>query len=172
MGRIYNQDFFKRPAIELAPALVGVLLCRDIDGTVVKRRITETECYMGEEDLACHASKGKTNRTAVLYEEGGICYVYLIYGMYNLLNIVSGKKDHPEAVLIRCCEGLNGPGKLSKFMQIDRSFNRESIITSNRIWLEEDGLKPNIVEKPRVGIDYAGEYWKNIPWRFCFVDEK
>ena len=102
----------------------------------------ETECYYGEEDTACHASKGKTERTKVLYEQGGTAYVYLCYGMHSLFNVVSGKKGHPEAVLIRGVTGYNGPGKLTKAMHIDRTLNEEDMVNSDQLWLEDDGYRP------------------------------
>lgn len=163
---IRNVDFFKQTALEAAPVLVGKLLCRKTDGGIIRLRITETECYVGENDLGCHASKGKTPRNSPLYEEGGIFFVYLTYGIHWMLNIIFGEKDMPQGVLLRCVEGYNGPGKLTKAFFIDKSFNRESVISSNRLWLEDDGCRPNIITRPRVGIDYAGDYWKNIPWRF------
>ena len=164
---IRQEDFFKIHAIEGAPKLLGKLLCTNINGEVKKLRITETECYMGTDDLACHASKGKTPRNSVLYEKGGLCYVYIVYGMHNLVNVIFGEKDFPEGVLIRCCEGFEGPARLTKALRIDRSLNRESFLTSDKIWLEDDGYIPTeIITKPRVGVDYAGEYWAKIPWRF------
>lgn len=153
-------------ATEFAPYVVGKLLCRNTGGETIRLRITEAECYMGTDDLACHASKGKTARTSVMYEEGGVAYVYLIYGMHNMFNIVCGKKDFPQAVLIRCCEGFNGPAKLARRLVIDRSLNYENLISSDRIWLEDDGFECETEQMPRVGVDYAGEYWSKIPWRF------
>lgn len=161
-----EKSFYLRDAVIVAPDLIGKLLCRRTDGVTLKLRITETECYMGEKDLACHASRGKTPRNSVLYEEGGILYVYIVYGMHNLVNVITGKENDPQGVLIRCCEGYNGPAKLSKYLHIDRSLNRENILTSEAAWIEDDGCRPEIVTAPRVGIDYAGDYWKNIPWRF------
>ncbi|MCL2078133.1 MAG: DNA-3-methyladenine glycosylase [Oscillospiraceae bacterium] len=163
---IRTPEFFLKTPLEAAPLLVGKLLCRNLNGETIRLRITETECYMGVEDKACHASKGKTPRTSVLFEEGGIYYVYLIYGMHYLLNVVFGQKDIPGAVLVRCCEDFEGPAKLTKKLQIGKDFNRESVINSDRLWLEDDGYKPDIITLPRVGIDYAGEYWRNIEWRF------
>lgn len=159
-------------ALELAPYLIGKLLCRRLDGETVRLRITEAECYMGTGDLACHASKGKTERTSVMFEEGGVAYVYLVYGMHNMFNIVCGKEGEPEAVLIRCCQGFEGPAKLTKRLKIDRSFNRASLICSNDIWLEDDGFCCSLEQKPRVGVSYAGEYWSSIPWRFVIKKEK
>lgn len=164
---IRQPEFFAVHAIDGAPKLVGKLLCRNIDGEIKKLRITETECYMGTDDLGCHASRGKTPRNSILFEKGGLCYVYIVYGMHNLVNVIFGKEDFPEGVLIRCCEGFNGPAKLTKELKIDRSLNRKSFLTSDEIWLEDDGYIPTeILTKPRVGIDYAGEKWAAMPWRF------
>ena len=163
---IRDAAFFLKTSLEAAPLLVGKLICRKTDSEIIKLRITETECYMGEEDKACHASKGKTPRNSILYETGGIYYVYLIYGMHYLLNIVFGEKESPQGVLIRCCEGFEGPARLSKRLGVTKEFNRESAILSGRMWLEDDGLKPETISLPRVGIDYVGEYWRDIPWRF------
>jgi DNA-3-methyladenine glycosylase len=101
-----------------------------------------------------------------MYACGGHVYVYLIYGMYWMLNIVSGSENHPEAVLIRSISETEGPGRVSKILKIDKSFINEDLNTSQRIWIED---APDIAEftcSPRIGIDYSGEYWKNIPWRF------
>ena len=112
--KVLSKETYCLPATELAPLLLGKVLCIK-QGDVVKRaRITETEAYFGEEDTACHAHKGKTKRTEVLYEDGGLAYVYLCYGIHALMNVISGVKDHPEGVLIRGIEGYNGPGKLTK----------------------------------------------------------
>ena len=160
-------DFFQRDVIEVAPALLGqILVCKLPDGSSERRIITETEAYNGEDDLACHASKGKTERNNVMYERGGLIYVYLVYGMYWMLNIVTGKINQPQAVLIRGIEGYNGPGKLTKFLQTDKSFYGEDLTTSVRIRIEPSLKKHSYVTTPRIGIDYAGEYWKNIPWRY------
>ena len=157
----------------MAPSLIGKLLCRklkvDGEARVVKLRITETECYFGEDDSACHAHKGKTERTKTMYRSGGVAYVYLCYGMHSMLNIVSGPEDFPEAVLIRGVEGYNGPGKLTKALLIDRSLNGEDLIDSDNIWLEDDGFEAKYTEGKRIGIDYATEEYKNILWRFTMI---
>ena len=101
-----------------------------------------------------------------MYHAGGKIYVYLIHGMYWMLNFVTGDKDIAQAALIRAIEGFNGPGKLTRELQIDRSFYGEDLATSSRIWIEESAVKYNVVTAPRIGIDYAGEIWKNKPWRF------
>ena len=133
MGKRLGRNYFSRPATELAPELIGKLLCRRGEGEIYRYRITETECYFGEEDTACHASKGRTERTKVLYEQGGTAYVYLCYGMHSLFNVVTGKKGHPEAVLIRGITGYNGPGKLTRAMMINRDLNGEDLVESNRL---------------------------------------
>ena len=119
---------FSADALALAPRLLGKFLCRRLaDGTVLRRRITETEAYFGEEDTACHAHKGRTPRTDVLYAAGGCAYVYLCYGMHELFNVVTGPEGHPEAVLIRGVEGAKGPGRLTKLLHITRAFNRMNL---------------------------------------------
>lgn len=148
--------------------MVGMRLCRRMpDGRVISSRIMETEAYRGEEDRACHASKGKTVRTEMMYRRGGHAYIYLIYGIHELFNIVTGKEDEPQAVLIRALEKpLDGPGKWTKAFSVTREQNGLYLPESHEIWLEDDGCRPHIIVAPRVGIDYAGDYWKNIPWRF------
>ncbi len=160
-------------ALELAPYLLGKILCvKGEDGSVTKGRINETEAYYGEEDTACHAHKGRTPRTEVLYEQGGVAYVYLCYGMHNLMNVISGPEGHPEGVLIRGISGFSGPGKLTKYLSINRSFNREDFLTSERIWLEDDGFVPeDIYTTPRIGINYATQEYIDIPWRFLYKEK-
>ncbi len=164
-----NEEFYKRSAIEAAPETLGKLLCRRIGNDILKCRITETECYYGEDDTACHAHKGKTERTKILYEDGGRAYIYLCYGIHELFNIVTGEKGFPQAVLIRGIEGFNGPGKLTKHLKIDRSLNGEDLITSDKLWLEDDGFVPKYQTTKRVGIDYATEEYKNKLWRFVVI---
>lgn len=161
-----DANIYQINALELAPKLLGMYLCRNIDGKTIKLKITETEAYCGESDTACHAHKGKTERTKVMYESGGLTYIYLCYGIHNLLNVVSGKKGDPQAVLIRGVEGFNGPGKLTKALHIDRSLNAEDLTISNLIWIESTGKTYEHYTTPRVGIDYASEEDRNQPWRF------
>lgn len=170
MSKRLGRRFLSQPATELAPALLGKLLCRRTGEGVLKYRIMETECYYSEEDTACHASKGKTDRTRVLYEKGGTAYVYLCYGMHSLFNVVSGKEGFPEAVLIRGVEGYNGPGKLTKVMQITRELNEEDLTMSKRLWLEDDGYVPPYRTDKRVGIDYATPEYRDILWRYIVDD--
>ena len=161
-----DRSFFQRDVLEVAPQLIGKILCRRFDdGKIIKLRITETEAYRGEEDLACHASKGRTKRTEVMYHEGGKLYMYLIYGMYWMLNIVTGGENEPQATLIRGLEGVYGPGRLTRHLSLDKSFYGEALGESQRIWLENDGISHNYIVDKRIGVDYAGE-WANKPWRF------
>jgi DNA-3-methyladenine glycosylase len=161
-----SSDFYTQSALALAPALLGKLLCRRLGGESVKRRITETEAYVGEDDTACHAHRGKTPRNSVMYERGGTAYVYLCYGIHNLLNIISGKAGEPEGVLIRSIEGAIGPGRLTKALQIDRSLNAIDLTASPDLWLEDDGTTLDYTRTPRIGIDYASTEDKNKLWRF------
>ena len=162
-------SFFCRDVLEVAPDLIGKKIVRIINGSRVERIITEVEAYRGEEDLACHASKGRTKRTEVMYQEGGRIYVYLIYGMHWMLNIVTGKADDPQAVLIRGLLDISGPGKISRALEIDGSFYGESIIDSKRIWIEEGITFPEIRTAARIGVDYAGKYWKEKKWRYMGI---
>ena len=157
-----NSDFFHRPCLEVAEALVGkVLVCGD-----KKLRISETEAYCGESDTACHAHKGRTKRTEVLYAEAGTIYVYLCYGIHWLLNIVTGEENKPEAVLIRACCEAAGPGKLTKALGITGEFNRQHICRQEELYIEDDGFRCEITTDKRVGIGYASQEDQDRLWRF------
>lgn len=166
-------NFYSKRAPEMAPSLIGKLLCRKTiqngEEVVIKLRITETECYYGEDDTACHAHKGKTERTKIMYHSGGVAYVYPCYGMHSLLNIVSGPEGFPEAVLIRGVEGYNGPGKPTKALSIDRKLNCEDLINSDQLWIEDDGYTAEYILGKRIGIDYATEEYRNILWRYTKI---
>ena len=156
------QSFYERPCLEVARDLVGkVLVCGDR-----RLRISETEAYCGEEDTACHAHKGRTGRTEVLYAEAGTLYVYLCYGMHWLLNIVTGEKEHPEAVLIRACVDAAGPGKLTKALGITGEFNRQHISGQDMLYVEDDGFTCQVITDKRVGIGYASREDQDRLWRF------
>ena len=163
-----GREFYTADVLDVAPSLLGKLLCRKCEGgEVVKYRITETEAYRGEDDTACHASKGKTSRTSVMWDKGGTVYVYLCYGMHNMLNIVTGAKGEPQAVLIRGIESADGPGKLTKKLSIERRHNGSDVVFSDELWIEDDGFVPDdITTSPRIGIDYADEKDRIRPWRF------
>ena len=159
--------FFQRQVLEVAPELLGKILVRKFDdGTLQRFPITEVEAYQGTEDLACHASKGRTVRTEVMFQDGGLVYVYLIYGMYWMLNFVTGVEGEPTAVLIRGVENISGPGRVGKALQLDKSFYGENLSTSERIWVEDSDQQSDYITTPRIGIDYAGEPWVSKPWRF------
>jgi DNA-3-methyladenine glycosylase len=161
-----TDDFFMRDVLSVAPELPGKYLAHRQNDSINYYLITEVEAYRGEEDKACHASKGRTGRTEIMYHDGGHIYVYLVYGIYWMLNFVTGIEDEPQAVLIRGLENLNGPGKLTRFLNIDRSYYGENLFLSSRIWVEDRDQKPIITSSPRIGIGYAGEPWISKPWRF------
>ena len=164
-----TRNFFTRDVLIVASELLGkILVCRAGE-ELFRYRVTETEAYRGVEDLACHASKGRTARTEAMFHTGGVLYVYFIYGMYWMLNIVTGEENEPQAVLIRGLEGLYGPGRLTRKLQIDKSYYDEDLTVSNRIWIENDGFRPHYQTGKRIGVDYAEE-WKDKPWRFYVSD--
>lgn len=168
-----DRDFYLRDCLEVAPELVGKLLIRTLDGGErIALRITETEAYRGTEDTACHASKGRTPRTDMLWQEGGTIYVYLCYGIHSLMNIITGEKECPQGVLIRACEGYGGPGKLTKRLLIDKTFNGQSILGNPGIAVADDGFKCEIIRKKRVGIDYAAPKDRDALWRFVLKGDK
>lgn len=154
--------FFHRPCLEVARELVGKLLV--VNGK--RFRISETEAYCGEADTACHAHKGKTKRTEVLYADAGTLYIYLCYGIHWLLNIVTGEPGQPEAVLIRACLEAPGPGKLTKALGITGTLNRESAVSSPELWIEDDGFSCEVETAKRVGIGYASQEDQGRLWRF------
>ncbi|MEW5846426.1 MAG: DNA-3-methyladenine glycosylase [Bacteroidota bacterium] len=162
-----NSHFYQRDVLEVAPALLGKTLVRRFDsGKEIRVTITEVEAYRGTDDLGCHASKGITERNRVMFSQGGLVYVYLIYGMYWMFNVVTSVENDPQAVLVRGVTGADGPGKLTRLLVIDKSFYGEDLVTSNRIWIEDTGVSPSYISTPRIGIDYAGPYWSKVPWRF------
>lgn len=176
--KVLDKRFFNRPVVKVAEDLIGKYLVRKIGHKEIALMITETEAYDGVNDLACHASKGRTARTEIMFGEAGHWYIYLVYGMHFMLNVVTGAKDYPAAVLIRGVEGYNGPGKVTRFLEIDKRLNgkpatkeRVAGLNSplNSLWIEDRGgkiSKTNIIKTPRIGIDYAGEIWAKKPWRF------
>ena len=164
-----DRSFFTRDVLDVAPELLGKLLCRKTaDGSIVKLRISETEAYRGEEDTACHVHKGRTKRTEVFYEEGGILYVYLCYGMHWMLNIVTGQEEEPQAVLIRARAEAPGPGRLTKALGITGELNRYDLCSGGELWLEDDGAPCRWHGEKRVGIGYATPEDQNRLWRFVW----
>ncbi len=175
-GKKISREFFERPTLKVAKELLGKFLIRRTGGRKIVATITETEAYCGPKDLASHASRGpawpagrRTKRTEVMFGPAGYAYIYLIYGMYYCLNIVTEAEGYPAAVLIRAvgAAGANGPGKLCRFLKIDETLNGEDLIKSNKLWIEGGiELKPRqIGRSKRIGVDYAGLY-KNKLWRF------
>ena len=161
-----------KKTVALARWLLGKhLVRRRLDGTVEARMIVETEAYDGERDLACHARVGRTKRTEVMYAAGGVWYVYLCYGIHEMLNLVTGPRDQPNAILIRGVEGLSGPGRLTKVLGINRCFNGLAARVETGLWIEDDGFRPardEVRATPRIGVDFAGPHWAAMPWRFVW----
>lgn len=197
---ILNKEYFQKDSLTLAKDLLGKILIREIDGKVIKCKIVETESYIGSIDKACHAYNNKrTKRTEPLFHEGGVAYIYLIYGMYNCFNVISGKEDEAEGVLIRAVEPLNeldylsnarfnkdyseltnvqkvsianGPGKLCMALNIDRNLNYSKLYKKEELYIidgEEEEFE--IIETKRIGIDYAMEA-KDFLWRFYIEGNK
>lgn len=174
-----TRNFFIVDVYILAQNLLGKVLCINKDEKILKFRIVETEAY-SVYDKACHAYNFRyTERTKGLYLDGGHLYIYLIYGMYYMLNIVAGKKGQPAGVLIRAIEPLNnkltntnGPGKLCRALMIDKTYNNVDLCESNLIYLEDDGYRPQkIVHTKRINIDYAKEDKERL-WRFYIKDNQ
>ncbi len=175
-----SREFYLNPSVtEISKQLLGKVLCTQLKGEFTAGRVVEVEAYSGSNDKACHANNNKrTQRTEIMYSAGGVAYVYLIYGMYHLFNVVSNQQDRADAVLIRALEPTNGvelmmermqarspskitagPGKLSKAMGITKALYGEDL-TGNAIWIADDGLKINskqIIKTSRIGVEYADE---------------
>jgi DNA-3-methyladenine glycosylase len=166
MRKVLNKVFFERSSLSVAERLLGKFLVKKSRGKERAYMITEVEAYDGFKDKASHAHRGRTMRNEVMFGQAGYWYVYFVYGMYNMLNIVIGKKDYPAAVLIRGVDGINGPGKLTKTLRIDRKFNKKKADKKTGLWIEDRGIK--IKKTPRIGVGYAGKYTKK-PYRFVLV---
>jgi len=183
-----SRSFYSRSTLDVASDLLGKVLVRKLGQRSLVGKIVETEAYVGPHDLACHASKGNTPRTSIMFGAPGYAYVYMIYGFYFCLNVVTEPLGYPAAVLIRGVEPIenvdlmrelrnnpqretniaSGPGKLCMAMSIDKQLNGADLLGTT-IWIEDRKLDPGPIRtSPRVGVDYAGEY-KDKPWRF-FVD--
>lgn len=160
-----KERFFRRPCLDVAKDLVGKCLVFETPEGQKALRISETEAYCGEADTACHAHKGRTKRTEVMYMAGGTVYIYLCYGIHWLLNIVTGEEEDPQAVLIRACAEANGPGKLTKRLGITGAQNRTSVLTGP-LWIGDDGFACETRAEKRVGIGYASQEDQDRLWRF------
>src|SRR5438045_5062282 len=168
-----GREFYEQPARRLARALIGKILVHRVGGKTRRARIVETEAYVGPHDLACHASKGRTARTDVMFALGGHAYVYLIYGMYDCFNVVTDAEDFPSAVLIRgvspvdgCLGKTDGPGKLCRAMSITRALNRKDLL-GDELFIEpgEPVASRKVKKGPRIGVDYA-RHWARRHLRF------
>ncbi len=177
MAKRLKREFFLRDTKTVAKELLGKVLVRKLENKTLKAKIVETEAYLGVKDKACHSFGGrKTERNKVMYEIGGKAYVYFVYGMHYMFNVVTREKGIPEAVLIRGILPLDesldpkiglGPGKLTKWLKIDLSLNGEDLVKSKVLWIEEgEKVFPSQIKiSKRVGIDYAQE-WRDKPLRF------
>ena len=164
-----------RATVRLARELLGKFLVRTRDGVAEARLITEVEAYDGERDLACHARAGRTARTATMYRDGGCWYVFLCYGVHEMLNLVTGPADWPAAVLIRGVAGAAGPGRLTRALGIDRRLDGAAALPASGLHVEDRGLRvPRtwVRATPRVGVDFAGPVWAAKPWRFLIDRER
>jgi DNA-3-methyladenine glycosylase len=167
MRKVLRKNFFEQPTLVVAENLLGKFLVRDGHAYM----IIEVEAYDGFEDMASHASRGKTPRNTVMFGEAGVWYVYFVYGMHHMLNIVTGEKDYPAAVLIRGVEDISGPAWLTKALGVDRAMNEQKATRKIGLWIEDRGIivpKNRIKRTPRIGVAYAGEEWAGKPWRFVF----
>lgn len=187
MEAVIPRSFYSRPAADVAKDLLGSLIVRIFEGVRLSGMIVETEAYTGPEDTACHASKGRTPRTEVMFGPPGHAYVYLVYGLHHMFNIVTGHTDFPAAVLIRGVlplEGVetmvrlrgrdtrlsDGPGKLCTALSIDRRLNAADLTSGEELFLEYGGGLPSakIAATPRIGIDYAEPADREALLRFVF----
>ena len=183
-----TRSFFSQPTGQLARSLLGCRLVRRWSGERLSGMIVETEAYIGENDLACHARFGRTMRTEVMFGEPGYAYVYFTYGIHWMLNVVSEPADFPAAVLIRAIEPIegiaqmmqpralrpmtdlcSGPAKLTQALRIDNKFNGVDLCDqTSGLWIEPGDPFParQIVRGPRIGLGHTPEPWRSKPWRF------
>lgn len=178
MGKVrLSRSFYSRPTLEVAKGLLGKDIVRNYKGREIRGKIIETEAYLGPQDRASHAFKGKlTERNKAAYMKGGHVYIYLVYGMHWQFNISTFKKGVPECVLIRAISSkedikkTNGPGKLCKYLKLDKSLYGEDLAKSKEVWLERGENPSQILYSGRIGIDYAGPYWAKRKLRFLIKD--
>jgi DNA-3-methyladenine glycosylase len=175
-----EREFFNRPTLEVARTLLGKFIVRRHRARLIEAMIVETEAYVGPEDRACHAFRGRrTKRVEPLWGEGGTVYVYLVYGIHWMLNFATAGAEHPEGVLIRGilthAGPVPGPGRVTKHLRVTGAISGVDATSSERIWIEDRGLrlsKRDVLTGPRVGIDFAGSYWAAKPWRFRIDAER
>jgi DNA-3-methyladenine glycosylase len=171
-----GHNFFERPAADVAAALLGVVMTRRVDAVLRRARIVETEAYLGPKDLASHASKGRTTRTDVMFGPPGHAYVYFVYGLHDMFNIVTGPAGAAQAVLVRAAEpldgwsaDLSGPARLARGFAITRRDNRLDLTAGDISFFHDPASRPRVVRRKRVGVDYAGR-WKDRLLRFVDVN--
>lgn len=175
-ARKLGRTFYRQGAEPVALDLIGKVLVHRVNGREIRARIVETEAYVGPHDLACHASKGRTKRTEVMFGPPGHAYVYFIYGMYEMLNLVCAEEGDAQAVLIRAAEpldgweaDLSGPGKLARAMRIKLRDNGADL-TGDKLFVLDDGQPlPRIARSKRIGVEYA-KHWSDRPLRFFDAD--
>lgn len=174
MRKLLTQDFFNRRADVVAQDLLGKYLVRRKSGRAAAFQIIETESYDGHDDTTSHAARGKTAGNAPMFGAAGRFYVYLCYGMYWMLNVVTGNEGYPAAVLIRGVRGergemeCDGPGRVTRYLAIDKTFNNKKATRKNGLWFEDRGIivPPRLIKKtPRIGVGGTKE-WKQKPLRF------
>ncbi|OHA18518.1 MAG: 3-methyladenine DNA glycosylase [Candidatus Taylorbacteria bacterium RIFCSPHIGHO2_01_FULL_46_22b] len=173
MSVMLGKSFFNRSAVKVAHDLIGCVLVRRVRGRTRRFLITEVEAYEGPKDLASHASRGKTKRNEIMFGPAGYIYVYFVYGMHWMLNIVTGKKDYPAAVLIRDIEGYSGPARLTKALSITGELNCKLLGKKIGLWIES-GMSissKNILRTPRIGVAYAGPVWSKKLYRFLLKEK-
>lgn len=173
-SKILPRAYFQRPTLQVARSLLGKYLVRRNGRKTLAGRIVEVEAYIGTEDRACHATKGRTARTEVMFGPAGVSYVYLVYGMHHCFNIVTERIGFPSAVLVRAVENtdartlIDGPGRVCRFLAIDRRLNRVDLTAGGALWVEDRGervVRSSVSTGRRIGVDYAGK-WAAKPWRF------
>ncbi len=166
-SKILKQEFFDRSSIVVARDLIGKFLVRKVGRKIFRAKIVETEAYDGFEDKASKAHRGQTPGNTPMFGESGRMYVYFTYGMHWLLNITCGKVGHPSAVLIRGVEGITGPARLTKKLNIDKRLNTLPLGKKSGLWIEEGyKSKIKILKTPRIGIDSSGPVWSKKLYRF------
>jgi DNA-3-methyladenine glycosylase len=172
MRKPLTAAFFRRPALTVARGLLGKFLVRRVRGKETAVMITEVEAYDGFKDKASHAHRGQTPRNAPMFGPAGCWYVYFVYGMHWMLNVVTGPKGYPAAVLIRGLEGIPGPARLTKRLLIDRRLDAKPASKASGLWIEDRGVRVSpkrIRRTPRIGVDYAGA-WARKPYRFLLMN--
>lgn len=187
----FPREFFARDTLAVARDLLGAHLVRQLDGARLSGLIVECEAYIGQGDTACHASRGRTARTGVMFGPPGFAYVYFTYGIHWMLNVVTEKKGFPAAILLRAIqptEGIptmralrqakgnprsdrelaSGPARLTQALAVDKALKGADLVAGDQLWLEPgDAFQDDAVERgPRIGINYAAQADRLAPWRF------